>query len=43
MPCGWDYGGVQWQMPCSTAYQWNVIVKPNPCRLNVQNCFLQPL
>jgi hypothetical protein len=21
MPCGWDYGGVQGQMPLSTAYQ----------------------
>jgi hypothetical protein len=43
MPYGWDYSGVQGQMPASTAYQWNVIVKPYPCRVTVHNCFLQPL
>jgi hypothetical protein len=30
-------------MPGSTAYQWNSIVKPYPCRVTVHNCFLQPL
>jgi hypothetical protein len=30
MPCGWDYGGVQGQMPASAAYQWNVIIKSYP-------------
>jgi hypothetical protein len=43
MPCGWDYGGIQGIMPGSTDYQWNVIIKPYPCRVTVHNCFLQPL
>jgi hypothetical protein len=30
-------------MPDSNAYQWNVIVKPYPCKVTVHNCFLQPL
>jgi hypothetical protein len=40
MPCGWYYGRVQGQMPASTAYQWNVIIKPYPCKVTVHNCFL---
>jgi hypothetical protein len=43
MSCGWNNCGVQGQMPGSTAYQWNVIVKPYPCKVSVHNCFLQPL
>jgi hypothetical protein len=30
-------------MPASTAYQWNVIIKPFPCRVIIHNCFLQPI
>jgi hypothetical protein len=30
-------------MPGSTTYQWNVIMKPYPCRVTVHNCFLQLL
>jgi hypothetical protein len=43
MPCGWNYGGVQGQMPASTAYQRNVIIKPYLCKVTVHNCFIQPL
>jgi hypothetical protein len=43
MPCGWYYGGVLGQMLSSTAYQWNVILKPYPCRVTAHNSFLQPL
>jgi hypothetical protein len=43
MPCGWDYGGVQEQMPASITDQWNVIIKPFPCRVTEYNCFLQLL
>jgi hypothetical protein len=40
MPRGLDYGGVQGQMPGSTAYQWNVIIKRYLCRVIVHNFFL---
>ncbi|GMO12500.1 MAG: hypothetical protein Ta2E_00640 [Mycoplasmoidaceae bacterium] len=43
MPCGWDYGGVQGQRSSSTAYQWNLVIKPYSCKVPVPHCSLHPL